>query len=210
MYEAEVEAVGLARQYPPLQYPPLQYPPRQHHRQPEYSDQFTREQRYPLPPPQSGCPSQPATYDRTYADPRYNRPQQYPQRTGGYQPQRSAVMCFACGVKKHRRPECTDPPLPMDEQRELYESIMPDRGYARVPRNDRYNPNREYGPEEYTDSPYVNQSERQSERYRPPMHPPQPPPPQPHRQAKADKPDTADRTSGSSRRARASKALIRL
>jgi hypothetical protein len=58
-YEAEVEAVGPARQYQSgQQYPPQQYPPRQYHRQPESSDQFSREQRYPLPPSQSRYQSQ--------------------------------------------------------------------------------------------------------------------------------------------------------
>ena len=193
--EAEVEAVGPVRQYPP-QRPPMQYPTRQYHRQPEPSDQFSRDQRYPLPPSQPRYQSQSAPYDRAYADLQYNRPpahqQQYPPQRG-YQPQRSAVICFACGVKGHRRPECTNPPLPMEEQRELYESIMFDKGYARLPRNDRYDPNRQY-----TDPPYVDQSERQPERYQPPQQPPPlkqslqaPPPPPPHRQATSDMPGIA-------------------
>jgi hypothetical protein len=76
---------------------------------------------------------------------------------------------------------------------------MLDRGYARVPRNDRYNPNRQYRPEEYTDPPYVDQSERQPERYQPPPPPPPPqplqapPPPPPHRQSTSDKPNIAPR-----------------
>ena len=90
----------------------------------------------------------------------------------------------------------------MEEQRELYENIMLDRGYARVPRNDQYNPNRQYwGPEEYTDPPYTDQSERQPERYQPPPPPhtgqplrePPPPPPQPHRKSTSDKPNTTPR-----------------
>ena len=95
------------------------------------------------------------------------------------------MTCFACGVKGHRGPECTNPPLPVEEQRELYESIMLDRGYGRVPRSDRYNPNRQYRPEKYTGSSYVDQSERQPERYQPP------PPLPPHRQAASIKPGIA-------------------
>lgn len=45
---------------------------------------------------------------------------------------------LACGLKGHRRPECTNPPRAVGVQRRLYEGIMFDKDYAWQPRSDSY------------------------------------------------------------------------
>ena len=122
-YETEVDAVRPARQYPPQQYQPQQY-----HRHLPFPDQFNRGSQYPPPPLQYDC--LPARQQQ--------QPPHYPSHASGYRPQRGVVTCFACGLKGHRRLDCTNPPLPLEEQRRLYESIMFDRSYARQPRSDHY------------------------------------------------------------------------
>ena len=46
-YEAEADAVGQARQYPPQQYPPQQYPPQQYPPQQYLPQQYRRQPAYP-------------------------------------------------------------------------------------------------------------------------------------------------------------------
>ena len=95
-YEAEVDAVGPARQYQ-----------QQHYRYQPFSDQLAHgsqyrppssPKEYPPPPPQAHYPPRPIGYDRTYMDPQYDhlparqqQPPYYASRTSGYQLRRQGT-----------------------------------------------------------------------------------------------------------------------
>ena len=209
MLVPEVNAIGpgRGRKYSPQPYPPQRYPPLQYHRQSELPDQFNRGLRYPPPLPQPHYPFRPAGHDQAQTDPHLDhssarqqqqQPPPYPSHTTRYQPQRAAVTCFACGEKGLRRPDCINPPLPVKDQRRMYESMF-GRGYVGQPRSNHNE--RQYQSEEYTypqnpsqSARYQEQPEQRSEQNRVVQAngAPHPPPP-PHREATSDKPSVAPR-----------------
>ena len=127
----EVNAVGLGRgriypqqgryQHPQDRYPQDQCPQDCYPQDRCQPDRRYHQDRYPQDRYQPDHRDYPP--DRQQQPPQYAPPSQA-RRGLGYQPLYRVPTCFACGLKGHRRPECTNPPLPVEEQQRLYEDIM--------------------------------------------------------------------------------------
>ena len=134
--------------------------------------------------PQQMPYQQPRTYQQaqlySQAHPQsFQQSPQFPsQAPEGYQSQYWVPTCFACGLKGHLRPQCTNPPLPAEEQQRLCESIMYNRDRAsgegpRKPYNGPYGAQGQRHPGQYPNQrfqgqagPYSNQQyHNQPEQY---------------------------------------------